>query len=208
MFIFVQKGLVLGAYHDEHTGEGWHRVDTAPDEIYTSEGIPLYAWDMETVVPRPTEDVEADRLTAQPDVGSTRLGLDVIEKILVSVAAQVMTDEQAQTHKQVWPRWTAGAAYDKDALAAYDGQLYRCIQGHTAQADWAPDKVPALWRRIGDEDGGTKDIQEWVQPMGAHDAYEKGALVNYHGKRWMSMADGNVWEPGVYGWDESDTSAS
>ena len=41
-----------------------------------------------------------------------------------------------------------------------------------------------------------------TRPLGAHDAYSKGAKVSHNGKKWTSDSDGNVWEPGVYGWTE------
>lgn len=34
------------------------------------------------------------------------------------------------------------------------------------------------------------------------DAYNKGDKVTYNGKHWVSTADANVWQPGVYGWDK------
>jgi len=37
----------------------------------------------------------------------------------------------------------------------------------------------------------------------AQDAYAKGDKVRYPDERgdvWISDVDGNVWEPGVYGW--------
>lgn len=43
----------------------------------------------------------------------------------------------------------------------------------------------------------------WVQPSGAHDAYQAGACVSHNEKRWTSDLNGNVWEPGVYGWTEA-----
>ena len=39
-----------------------------------------------------------------------------------------------------------------------------------------------------------------MQPLGAHDAYSKGAKVSHNGEKWTSDVGGNVWEPGVYGW--------
>ena len=38
--------------------------------------------------------------------------------------------------------------------------------------------------------------------VGAHDAYDAGDKVAHNGKHWTSNLDGNVWEPGVYGWTE------
>lgn len=43
---------------------------------------------------------------------------------------------------------------------------------------------------------------EWVQPVGAHDAYLAGDVVEHVGKFWSSTVDYNVWEPGVSGWRE------
>lgn len=45
---------------------------------------------------------------------------------------------------------------------------------------------------------------EWVQPLGAHDAYKTGDRVMYQGKVYESTIDGNVWAPDVYpaGWKE------
>lgn len=46
-------------------------------------------------------------------------------------------------------------------------------------------------------------VASWfVPPTGATDAYNKGDKVTYNGKHWASTADANVWQPGVYGWDE------
>ena len=45
-------------------------------------------------------------------------------------------------------------------------------------------------------------LNEWVQPTGAHDAYQKRDKVLHKGKEWISLIDANVWEPGVSGWRE------
>ena len=46
------------------------------------------------------------------------------------------------------------------------------------------------------------EYPEWVQPTGAQDAYAKDSKVTHNGKKWISSYDANVWEPGVYGWEE------
>ena len=43
----------------------------------------------------------------------------------------------------------------------------------------------------------------WSQPLGAHDAYAAGAKVSHNGQHWTSDINGNVWEPGVYGWTQA-----
>lgn len=106
------------------------------------------------------------------------------------------TDETLVDNMAAFPYWNGdGVNYSADMLLQYDGSLYRVIQPHTSQADWMPNKVPALFTRVSIE-----EYPDWVQPTGAHDAYGKGDKVAHNGKHWQSNIDGNVWEPGVYGW--------
>lgn len=60
------------------------------------------------------------------------------------------------------------------------------------------------WREIiiDDDPDNPAPPPAWVQPTGAHDAYAAGALVTHNGFIWQSDVDGNVWEPGVYGWTQ------
>lgn len=47
-------------------------------------------------------------------------------------------------------------------------------------------------------------IIEWQQPDSTN-PYMKDDKVTHNGKTWVSDIDNNVWEPGVYGWTELDT---
>ena len=106
------------------------------------------------------------------------------------------TDEILIDNMAAFPHWNGdGVQYLTGMLVQYDGKLYRVIQPHNSQPDWTPDKVPALFVRV-----SVEEFPEWVQPTGAHDAYKKGDKVMHNGLRWISAADSNVWEPGVYGW--------
>ena len=62
---------------------------------------------------------------------------------------------------------------------------------------YPPHQVLNIWRRVWDE-----EWSEWVQPLGAHDAYEQGAKVQHKNAKWTSDIPANVYEPGVYGWTE------
>ena len=52
------------------------------------------------------------------------------------------------------------------------------------------------------ETGGT--YPEYVQPMGAHDAYNEGDKCSENGKNYVCNMNGCVWPPSVYpaAWDE------
>ena len=116
---------------------------------------------------------------------------------LIEQLAVTLDDETALTGVELFPMWTIDLAYAVDDRVQHGGILYKCIQAHTSQADWTPDATPALWVVV-----TVEEWPEWVQPTGAHDAYSKDSKVTHNGKKWISSYDANVWEPGVYGWEE------
>lgn len=116
---------------------------------------------------------------------------------LIQTAIAYLPDEEAETVTALFPDWETDKAYAVGDRVKYDGLLYRCVQAHTSQADWTPDAVPALWVRT-----STEEWPEWIQPTGAHDAYNQGDKVSHNENHWISDIDANVYEPGVYGWTE------
>lgn len=54
------------------------------------------------------------------------------------------------------------------------------------------------------EEPAAETYPEWVQPLGAHDAYKIGDRVTFNGKVYESVIAANVWSPAVYpaGWKE------
>ena len=116
---------------------------------------------------------------------------------LIEQLAVTLDDETALTGVELFPTWVVGKAYAVSDRAQYNGTLYKCVQAHTSQADWTPDATPALWVVV-----TVEEWPEWVQPTGAQDAYAKDSKVTHNGKKWISSYDANVWEPGVYGWEE------
>ena len=121
------------------------------------------------------------------------------DRIMVDVALDYLDDEQAESVTMLFEDWQAGVPYAVGDRRQYDGLLYRCVQAHTSQVDWTPSAVPALWTRT-----STEEWPEWVQPQGAHDAYEVGAKVSHNGGRWISDINANIWEPGVAYWTEAN----
>lgn len=62
-----------------------------------------------------------------------------------------------------------------------------------------PPATPALWAVV--QEG--PDCPDWVQPTGAHDAYNIGDCVTFEGQQYVSKINANVWSPAVYpaGWE-------
>ena len=119
--------------------------------------------------------------------------------------ANSLEDEKAMEVAYMYDPWEIGKSYTVGEFVTYgvngvdDPQLYKVVQNHTSQADWTPNAVPALYVAIGLDENG---YPVWSQPTGAHDAYNKGDIVDYNGKLYESLMDGNTYSPEVYpaGW--------
>ena len=115
---------------------------------------------------------------------------------LIEQLAVTLDDETALTGVQLFPTWVVGKAYAVNDRVQYNGTLYKCIQAHTSQDDWMPSATPALWKTV-----SVDEYPEWVQPSGAHDAYNIGDKVTYNGQHYVCTSNANVYAPDVYGWD-------
>ena len=120
-----------------------------------------------------------------------------LRKKIESMSAE-LTDTDALDVPELFPKWSI-KEYAVGDRVRYEDILYKCIQSHTAQSDWTPDVAVSLWVRVDDP---SIEYPEWRQPVGATDSYSKGSKCSHNEKHWVSDVDGNVWEPGVFGWSE------
>lgn len=121
-----------------------------------------------------------------------------VARLVVEDVVPATADALVSTVKEVvlHPPWQVGLAVTVGQVFYRTGNLYEVIQGHTTQADWPPERAPALFKRYYEP---TDDPWPWVQPLGAHDAYPLGARVTHGGYTWRSNIAANVWEPGSVG---------
>lgn len=118
----------------------------------------------------------------------------------IDSAGAYLTDEQALTVSIIYPIWDGNSiTYSVGDRVLYNSILYKCLQAHTSQATWTPTDAPSLWAKVLIPTPGV--IPDWEQPSSTN-PYSKGDKVKHNGKIWTSDTDGNVWEPGVYGWTE------
>lgn len=119
--------------------------------------------------------------------------------------AQSLTSDEALEVATVFPKYevgknyTAGEMFTHGENAVGDPQLYKVVQAHTSAAEWPPESTPTLYTPIGLNESG---YPVWSQPTGAHDAYNKGDIVDYNGTLYESLIDGNTYSPEAYpaGW--------
>ena len=130
------------------------------------------------------------------------LSLQMAEQFFraLQMFAASLDDEKAMEIAYIYDPWKVGKSYAVDNFLTYgvngvgDPQLYKVAQEHTSQADWTPDKTPALYTPLGLDDDG---YPVWAEPTGAHDAYNKGDVVNYNGTLYESTFNGNTLVPGT-----------
>ena len=121
---------------------------------------------------------------------------------IIECAAQSLDDEAALEAVTLYPKWSGdGVAYAADTRVRYGGVLYRVLQAHTSQETWTPDAAVSLFARV--LLPGPDALPAWEQPESTN-PYMAGDRVTHDGKAWASTLDNNVWEPGVYGWEEID----
>lgn len=121
--------------------------------------------------------------------------------VLVALAeAGTLDPVTAGEHASLFGEWDWPVGYKSGQIRRYEGRLYRCLIGHDSQEDWPPPDAPSLWVKIADP---SEAWPPWSQPIGAMDAYSLGARVRHGDKHWTSTTPNNVWEPGVFGWEEA-----
>ena len=120
--------------------------------------------------------------------------------LIESLVDPNLNDEEALQYIGLFPVWDATATYAEGVRCRYMDKLYRCIQPHTAQAEWNPAVATALWAEVLPGQEGT-EIGEWVQPDSTN-PYNTGDRVIFEGHIYESVIDGNIWSPAAYpaGW--------
>lgn len=177
-------------------------IFTTEAPIYNSEthivvediidGKPMYA-----VVEKPLQDRINDKI-AVARINQEQALLAYLKASILN-EVQSLDDETALENQSLYPMWadfigkTVKVGEKYQDVFNNDIALFRVVQEHTVQEGWNPESTPALWVRVGFDN----EILEWVQPTGAHDAYNIGDKVLFDGEIWESTVDGNVYAPKV-----------
>jgi hypothetical protein len=103
----------------------------------------------------------------------------IIEQATVS-----LSDGEAASVPELITSWAYPVDYAEGDRRSYGGKVHKCRQAHTSQADWTPDKTPALWAVIDAEHAGTQ-----ADPIPA----ARGMEYEY-GKYYLDGEDGKVYK--------------
>lgn len=119
---------------------------------------------------------------------------DIIEAVKKMLASSVveLSDEDALDVAALYPTWSSkiGQTVNVGERYWYDSKLYKVIQSHLVLENWTPDVSASLFTEV------SVDLwPDFVQPIGASDAYMTGDHVTFNGKHYISIIDNNVWSP-------------
>ena len=123
------------------------------------------------------------------------------------MAISYLSDEQAMTVKGLYQEYDPdGKSYKTGDRAVQDNILYRCLQDHVSQPDWAPGLAPSLWVALesGEHAGTLEDpipVPDTVTTSGME--YEYGKYYS-EGNQVYICKRGGVPDPeSMYGQKET-----
>lgn len=122
---------------------------------------------------------------------------ELLQKISLALSYIVQnmdsfSDYQALQIAELYAAWHTDVDYHVGQIVRYNSKLYRCVQDHSSQNSWTPDLTASLWSEISFNENG---IENWKRPTGAHDTYNVGDHVMHNDIKWVSLVNGNIWEP-------------
>ena len=96
-------------------------------------------------------------------------------------------DNTALRMTEFYPEWTSGQAYTAAYKVQYGGNLWRCMQSHTAQSGWEPSTATAsLWEEICESHDGT--LADPI-PYSGNMALENGKYYTQDGATYLCTRD-------------------
>lgn len=122
------------------------------------------------------------------------------------------TDEEKLEYLEYFDEWETGVEYKISDVPEYkkyvkrNNLLYKILQPHTSQADWTPEKTPALFTMIGfpneiyefgkNPDGSPRDLTNNGYK------YQERCIWNGNIYEWNSETQTGNWSPSDYpqGW--------
>ena len=183
-------------------GTHFPRIVVAESGVLKVKGAELYTNSL-TIGETVTLDDIAAVVEEVPGSEFPRYDGDLLDQIeTVNAIAEAVTTTPVDTDEKAWSAdegWLAVGT-----VRTYGGRRYEVIQFHKTSSAWVPGPATAaLYRDVGAV-GSEGEIPEWVQPGGAHDAYDIGDKVRFNGKVYESQINANVYSPAEYpaGWAE------
>ena len=110
-----------------------------------------------------------------------------VARAVIEAGAATLSDGEAAKVPYMSKKWVVGETVEPGDRRYYEptGRLYKVRdgQGHTTQADWTPDKTPAMWAVVDVEHAGTVE-----------DPIPAARGMDYiYGKYYLDPEDGKIY---------------
>lgn len=141
------------------TGETEEVVNEYDNSTYSLSGVITDHRDgtVSIEMGKPTE-TESAKATVTALAGAPVTYARAVElRPIIEQAAVSLSDGEAASVPELITAWAYPVDYAEGDRRSYGGKVHKCRQAHTSQADWTPDKTPALWAVIDAEHAGTQD---------------------------------------------------
>lgn len=106
-----------------------------------------------------------------------------IRETLKMFAETITADSECLKIKSLYDEWKPNEEVKTGDKRIYNDILYKCVQGHTTQDNWTPDKTSAMWTAINETNAGTKD-----DPIPA-----QAGMEYEYGKYYLDPEDNKVY---------------
>ena len=168
-------------------------------DIFFDEEKEIFIYPVVDLTSEELEEEMIQQIESMADSAESRIDMKLLLKLL-SDKLTAATDEEAIEFKSLYKPYRVGVRVEKGDRFYYplNDKLYQVVQGHTTQLHYRPDENITLYKEVLPPD----TIGAWVRPIGDGYQYHVGEKVTHNGKTWICAVPNNVWEPGVYGWDE------
>lgn len=133
---------------------------------------------------KPTE-TESAKATVTALAGAPVTYARAVElRPIIEQAAVSLSDGEAASVPELITAWAYPVDYAEGDRRSYGGKVHKCRKAHTSQANWTPDKTPALWAVIDAAHAGTQ-----ADPIPA----SRGMEYEY-GKYYLDSEDGKTYK--------------
>lgn len=184
----AESQYTLSGDNFQMTGVTAEQVLILPDTVGVSEG--------QTV----TDEMKMQALPFEGFIAvSAEETLPAVLGLLLrsAVADGKLTDEELLSVQPALEGrvWQTGISVQVGDVYACGGFLWRCIQAHTTQNDWLPDKVPALWHKV--EIVHEDEVRVWQAGVN-YAAGDEVAYPDANGTRYACLQSHTAlagWEP-------------
>lgn len=204
MIIDDEKTLQIGVETDDVNELSDNIVKSDTIEVLTDDDTLAYTLNGRFTQPYLVVDSSGKRVTfIRKDNSIDKLNsiMQPVSVVFVQMAQDgTLDDVTVSEHPYLFPEWTENWTGKAGAILRDGEALYRSLHDiSTIAQNTKPSETPSMWKVVADP---AEEYPMWVQPLGAFDTYVIGDKVSHADKHWISTVNNNVWEPGIYGWEE------